>query len=204
MRWALIFLILASGCIPKGKYDEALADQERLYDRIDGMETAIARIERNKKINASITRVQDPETLRGALPPPAPGSVIAGFGQRDPRYDLKKFQRGVVIRVDEATPVTAIAPGRVVHAGPFRGYQQLVVLDHGKSLFSVYGHMDGLAVERGSTVQTGMRLGNATYQPIGKNYDVYFEIRWDGKAVDPLKWLKPNSYKIISANGRKS
>ena len=182
-------------------YKKYIAELDGLRE---GMETAIARMERNQEIHTRLTRVQDPIALRGALPPPAPGSIIAAFGQRDPRYDLKKFQRGIVIQVDEAAPVSSIAPGRVVHAGPFRGYQQLVVVDHGKSLFSVYGHMDRLAVERGNTVQAGMRLGNATYQPIRKSYDVYFEIRWNGKAVDPLKWLKSDSYKIASANGGKS
>lgn len=181
-------------------YKKYIAELDGLRE---GMETAIARMERSNEINTRLTSVEDPKALRGSLPPPAPGSIIAGFGQRDPRYDLKKFQRGIVIRVNEAAPVSSIAPGRVVHAGPFRGYQQLVVVDHGKSLFSVYGHMDRLAVERGNTVQAGMRLGNATYQPIGKSYDVYFEIRWNGKAVDPLKWLKPDSYKFASANGRK-
>lgn len=188
---------------------EEMGRNQKLYKKYlgeldalrEGMETAIARIERNNRIKSKPSRVEDPEALRGTLPPPAKGSLVAAFGQQDPRYDLKKFQRGIVIRVGDAAPVHAIAPGRVVHAGPFRGYQQLVVVDHGKSLFSVYGHLERLEVARGASVQAGMRLGSATYQPVGKNYDLYFEIRWNGKAEDPVKWLKADSYRRESANG---
>ena len=165
-----------------------------LDDLRQGMETALVRMERNARAKKQATQVSDPQAMRGSLPPPTTGSIIAAFGQQDPRYKLKKFQRGVVIRVDEASPVNAVAPGKVVHAGPFRGYQQLVVLDHGKGLFSVYGHLEKLAVKSGGVVSSGMRLGAATYQPVGKDYDVYFEIRWQGKAVDPIKWLRPGSY----------
>jgi septal ring factor EnvC (AmiA/AmiB activator) len=191
---------------------EEMGRNQKLYKKYlgeldalrEGMETAIARIERNNRIKAIPSRVNDPEALRGALPPPAKGSLVAAFGQQDPRYNLKKFQRGIVIRVNEAAPVNAIAPGRIVHAGPFRGYQQLVVVDHGKGLFSVYGHLERLEVARGAAVQAGMRLGSATYQPVGKNYEVYFEIRWKGKAEDPVKWLKADSYTRKSANGSES
>ena len=170
----------------------------------EGMETAILRLERNARRKDSQPQVADPESMRGVLPPPTPGSIIAAFGQQDPRYKLKKFQRGVVIRVDEAAPVSAVAPGRVVHAGPFRGYQKLVVLDHGKGLFTVYGHLEDLQVKRGGAVPAGKRLGAATYQPMGGGYDIYFEVRWKGKPEDPLKWLKPGSYALASGNGRDS
>lgn len=172
-------------------YQKYLADLDTLREK---METAIARMERNAAARAQPTKVDDPAALRGALPRPTKGRVIAAFGQQDPRYNLKKSQRGIVIRAGEAAPVNAVAPGKVVHAGPFRGYQKLVVVDHGKGLFSVYGHMDKLAVERGSVVRAGMPLGNAAYQPAGKSYDVYFEIRWKGRPENPLKWLKPDSY----------
>jgi len=103
--------------------------------------------------------------------------------------------------VPEAAAVHAVAPGRVVHAGPFRGYQELVVLDHGKGLFTVYGHLEELRVERGSFIAAGSPLGAATFQPVNNVYDLYFEIRLKGKPVDPLQWLKPGSLKPFSGNG---
>jgi septal ring factor EnvC (AmiA/AmiB activator) len=137
--------------------------------------------------------VDDPEALRGKLPPPVQGQVVAAFGRRDPRYALNKFQRGIVIRTGAEAQVTAVAPGRVVHAGPFRGYQELVVLDHGKGLFTVYGHLTDLRVQREARVPAAARLGSATYQPIDGGYSVYFELRLNGKPDDPLQWLQPGA-----------
>ncbi len=157
------------------------------------MEAALVSLERKSRESGPPVPLPDPGTLRGRLPPPSRGRIIAAFGEQDPRYALKKFQRGLVIRVAEAARVSAVAPGRVVHAGPFRGYQQLVVLDHGHGLFTVYGHLEKLRIKRGGWVRAGARLGEATYQPIGGAYDIYFEIRMNGKPVDPGGWLRPGS-----------
>jgi septal ring factor EnvC (AmiA/AmiB activator) len=177
------------------KYLEELEETRR------GMEAALVSLERDAPLAAAATPPQDPARLRGRLPPPSPGRVIAGFGKQDPRYALKKFQRGMVIRVAEAARVSAVAPGRVVHAGPFRGYEQLVVLDHGRGLFTVYGHLEDLRIERGGWVPGGATLGEATYQPIDSAYDIYFEIRMNGKPEDPKDWLRPGSLNGLKRGG---
>ncbi|MBI3992674.1 MAG: peptidoglycan DD-metalloendopeptidase family protein [Candidatus Lambdaproteobacteria bacterium] len=174
----------------QGIYNAYLADLQGVLER---METAIAGLEQRSREAALGEAVEDPETLRGKLPPPVAGQVVAKFGRRDPRYSLEKFQRGMVIRTGEEAAVTAVAPGRVVHAGPFRGYQELVVLDHGKGLFTVYGHLTELRVQRDARVAAGARLGTATYQPIDGGYSVYFELRLNGKPDDPLNWLQPGA-----------
>jgi septal ring factor EnvC (AmiA/AmiB activator) len=154
-----------------------------------GVEDALAKLERTPAPgNAAAT---DPLALRGKLPPPALGKLVAGFGQQDPRYQLKKFQRGIVIRVTEGTEVRAVAGGSAVHAGPFRGYQDLVVLDHGNGVFTVYGHLERVAIKKGDWVARDAVLGYATYQPEDQAFDVYFEIRAGGKPEDPMQWLEP-------------
>ncbi len=87
-----------------------------------------------------------------------------------------------------------------MHAGPLRGYQALVVLDHGKGLFTVYGHLEQLAVKRGQRVAQGARLGRATYQPVDQAYNVYFEIRLRGRPDDPLRWLAPGALRAGGAS----
>ncbi|HEX7928905.1 MAG TPA: peptidoglycan DD-metalloendopeptidase family protein [bacterium] len=140
----------------------------------------------------------DPSALRGKLPPPTQGTVVAKFGQQDPRYQLKKFQRGIAIRVAEGAPVNAVAGGSVVHAGPFRGFQDLVVLDHGKGLYTVYGHLEGLTVQKGQWANAGAVLGKGTYLPEDEAYTVYFEIRVNGKPEDPLEWLERGKLKVAA------
>jgi septal ring factor EnvC (AmiA/AmiB activator) len=161
-----------------------------------GVEAALVKLEQAPA--APQAPPADPAALRGRLPPPVQGSVVARFGQQDPRYQLKKFQRGIVIRVPENTSVLAVAGGSVVHAGPFRGYQDLVVLDHGKGLYTVYGHLEQVLVQKGQWVQPGAALGQSTYQPEDEGFDVYFEIRVNGKPEDPLQWLEAGKLKLAA------
>jgi septal ring factor EnvC (AmiA/AmiB activator) len=162
----------------------------------NAVEATLVKLEQSPA--ASQQALADPNALRGKLPPPTPGTVIAKFGQQDPRYQLKKFQRGIAIRVTENTPVHAVAGGSVVHAGPFRGFQDLVVLDHGKGLYTVYGHLEQLAVQKGQWVNGATALGKATYQPEDEAFNVYFEIRVNGKPEDPLQWLEPGKLKLAA------
>ena len=176
-------------------YRKYLSDVEQMMTR---MEAAVARMEEQAKASAPppAPRLRNPAELRGTLPPPVQGEVIASFGAQDPRYDLKKTQRGIVLRVAAKAAVKAVAGGRAVHAGPFRGYQTLVVLDHGQGLFTVYGHLEALTVKRGDWVPPGTVLGEAAYQPVDEAYDVYFEVRHNGKPDDPLGWLQPGKLRM--------
>ena len=164
-----------------------------IEDVKQGMETAVVSMER-RAVESAPSNAPDPLALRGKLSAPAKGKLMAGFGDQDPRYAMKKFQRGVVVKVEEDTVLHAVAPGRSLHAGPFRGYQQLIVLDHGKGLFSVYGHLEKLEISRGQRVGRGARLGSVAYQPTESAYHYYFEIRHNGKPVDPMKWLEKNPF----------
>ncbi len=174
-------------------YAQYLAELEASQS---GVEAALVKLEQAPAAPQTVTG--DPAGLRGKLPPPVQGRVVARFGQQDPRYQLKKFQRGIVIRVAEITPVAAVAGGSVVHAGPFRGYQDLVVLDHGKGLYTVYGHLEKVGVQKGQSVQAGAVLGQSAYQPEDEAFDVYFEIRVNGKPEDPLQWLETGKLKLAA------
>lgn len=164
---------------------------KELDESMTGMAATLAKLETAPPPERTVDAPPDPATLKGRLPPPVRGTVIAAFGRQDPRYALKKFQRGIVISVVEGAEVHAVAAGKVVHAGPFRGFQELVVLDHGGGLFTVYGHLEKVNLPRGAWVDAGAALGLATYQPIDEGYSVYFEVRVQGTPEDPLIWIEP-------------
>lgn len=168
-------------------YRAYLADVKK---SMSGMEKAVVNLEREVKRQTNSKPPVSPAKLKGTLPLPAKGKVIARFGRQDPRLDVKKRQRGIILLVKENTPVTAVAPGRVLHAAPVRGYQSLVVLDHGGGLLTVYGHLENLTVRKNATVRQGERLGQATYQPVSRDFNVYFEVRYKGKPSNPVKWLR--------------
>ena len=83
----------------------------------------------------------------------------------------------------------AIDEGKVAYADLFSGFGQLVILDHGRKTYSLYGHLSAMAVQRGGTVDRAQTVGSSGTTPTGVPA-VYFELRIDGKPVDPVQWLK--------------
>lgn len=147
-----------------------------------------------EKLNATVSALAPDRTgalplrpFRGALEWPAPGSVIARFGV----VTAAGPRNGIELTVPADSPVRAVHEGVVAHAGPFAGFGNLVILDHGGRAFSLYGYLAAPSVSKGDRVAAGGVVGEAGTAPDGKAARLYFELRIDGRAVDPLQWLKP-------------
>ena len=125
--------------------------------------------------------------FRDDLDWPVPGSVRQRFG--DAAGNRKGLSNGIEIAAPEGTPVLAIHGGTVAFAGTFAGYGNLVILDHGAQAFSLYGNLLELAVARGAHVESAQPVGSVGFAVTG-SAGLYFELRVDGRAVDPLQWLK--------------
>jgi septal ring factor EnvC (AmiA/AmiB activator) len=134
----------------------------------------------------------EPPTLplrpfRGALDWPVPGSVRRRFGQTAGTGSTES--KGIEIAAPEGTPVQALHEGLVAFADPFTGFGNLVILDHGGQTFSLYGDLLDIGVKRGTRVERGQPVGTSGSAPTGSP-GLYLEVRVDGRAVDPLQWLK--------------
>jgi septal ring factor EnvC (AmiA/AmiB activator) len=129
------------------------------------------------------------EPFRGDLPWPADGIVMSRFGRQPPVKGVAVVRNGIELSLAEGRPVTAIHEGVVSFAGPFTGYGTLVIVDHGDGAYSLYGHLDSAAVKAGDRVTPQTRVGMSGRNP-GGNPALYFELRVDGKPVDPLQWLR--------------
>jgi septal ring factor EnvC (AmiA/AmiB activator) len=125
--------------------------------------------------------------FRGDLDWPTNGSLRLRFGARAPGGEVSN---GVDIAVLEGAPARAIHEGTVAFAGPFTGFGNLVILDHGGQSFSLYGNLMDLAVTRDQRVGRGESVGRVGPPVAGASAALYFELRIDGRAVDPLEWLK--------------
>jgi septal ring factor EnvC (AmiA/AmiB activator) len=128
--------------------------------------------------------------FRGSLDWPANGRVAARFGQASDRLGGTAARNGIEIAVPENTPVRAVHGGSVGLAGPFTGFGNLVILEHGSNNYSLYGYLGTVGVMAGATVDAGAELGRSGSAPAGPP-TLYFEMRIDGRSVDPLQWLKP-------------
>ncbi len=112
---------------------------------------------------------------------PAPGKLIAGF--------VEGSNKGIDIAAKAGEPVLAAASGKVVYSGSsLRGYGKLVIVKHSPSFLSAYAHNSQLLVKEGQSVQKGQKIAEAgssdAEQPM-----LHFEIRRQGKPVDPLRHL---------------
>ncbi len=128
--------------------------------------------------------------FQGALDWPVQGRIIGFFGQPSNRLGGGAVRNGIEIAADEDTPVRAIHGGSVGFAGPFTGFGTLVILDHGGNGYSLYGYLASTALEQGQTVDTGAEVGRVGLAPAGPP-TLYFEMRIDGRSVNPVQWLKP-------------
>jgi murein hydrolase activator len=130
--------------------------------------------------------------LRGRLPRPASGSIETGFGRVvDPRWGTVTVQNGVDIRAPAGAEVRAVAPGRVAHAGWFKGYGNLVIVDHGDGFHTLVAHLGAMSTAMGEVVEAGTLLGTVGDTGSMKGPYLYFEIREHGRPVDPGAWLRP-------------
>lgn len=126
--------------------------------------------------------------FKGALGWPAQGVVTSTFGRPQPNVP-GVVRNGIEISIAEGLAVRAVHDGTVAYADPFTGYGNLVILDHGEGAFSLYGHLASIETTKGARVGTQERVGRSGRNPAG-NPSLYFELRIDGKPVDPLQWLK--------------
>jgi septal ring factor EnvC (AmiA/AmiB activator) len=130
--------------------------------------------------------------FRGDLDWPVAGRMLTAFGRRGAGVAGAPAQNGVQFTAQEGSPVRAVHDGTIVYTGPFTGYGTLVIVDHGGQTFSLYGQLAATQVERDAKVERGDVIGTAGRVLVGLP-GMYFEMRVDGKPVDPLEWLKKRS-----------
>ncbi|HRK56739.1 MAG TPA: peptidoglycan DD-metalloendopeptidase family protein, partial [Burkholderiaceae bacterium] len=129
--------------------------------------------------------------LRGQLAPPVQGKLSARFGQRRALEGAGKAPtwKGIFIQAQEGTEVRAVAAGQVLFADWLRGFGNLIILDHGDGFLSVYGNNEKLLRQNGESVQAGQAIASVGNTGAHEQAGLYFEIRANGQAIDPLKWV---------------
>jgi len=129
---------------------------------------------------------------KGKLPWPIEGKVTTEFGlQRHPQFKTTTMNNGIEISPRKNyVIVRAIHPGKVVYSDYFQGYGNLIIVDHGMSYYSLYGHCSDILVKKGDLVKAEHPI--ALVGDIGslEGDSVYFEIRFKTKPLNPLQWLK--------------
>jgi len=133
-------------------------------------------------------------SLRGRLPWPTEGKVVAAFGmQVHPRFGTRTFRNGVDIAAGEGHDVNAVYAGHVVYTGWFKGYGNLIIVDHDNDYYTLYAHVAEILVSEGDEVRQGQRIGTVGDTGSLEGPRLYFEVRYQGKPQDPEQWLRQRS-----------
>lgn len=129
--------------------------------------------------------------FKGLLQMPVQGKIVSRFGPyRDSKFQMTHHRNGIEIKAEAGSPIRAVSGGRVAYADWFKGYGNMMIIDHGKGYFSVYANTHDLFKNRGDTVRAGEVIGTVGDSASLIGPKLYFEVRYQGKPINPLTWLK--------------
>jgi septal ring factor EnvC (AmiA/AmiB activator) len=178
-----------------------------------GKEMLIASIKREKASNEKmvaeldqasrrlldiIRRLEEKETyagtgfssLKGKLSWPVNGKVIIPYGtQRDPQFHTPVFRNGLYISSEDDS-VKAVYKGKVVFADWFKGFGNLLIINHGEGYHTLYANLAEIFFKVGDIIKINDVVGRIGESSILDVPSLYFEVRYKGKPLDPMRWLK--------------
>jgi septal ring factor EnvC (AmiA/AmiB activator) len=122
---------------------------------------------------------------------PVRGNIVETFGKhKHPEFNSYTFSKGLSIAAGAGTEIKAIYDGSVIFADYFKGYGNMVIVDHGGGYFSLYAHASKITKKVGAEVVRNETLGTVGDLDSAKGPMLYFEIRYQGKPVDPAGWVR--------------
>ncbi|GMR08681.1 MAG: murein hydrolase activator EnvC [Gammaproteobacteria bacterium] len=154
---------------------------QRLERLISGIQEVVRDISPAETTSIPFTK------LKGRLAWPTNGKVLSRYGSSR-RIGRLRWQ-GIVIGAAEGAEVKAIASGRVVFADWLRGFGLLLIIEHGNDFMSLYGYNQHLLKQTGDWVEIGESIASVGDSGGQTRSGLYFEIRRQGKPVNPMKWL---------------
>ncbi len=158
-----------------------MRDQQRLNALLDELQSL------SIQSPSPLNEPQPFADTRGALPMPVSGTPTNRFGARR-NADIR--WRGWLIAAEQGEPVQAIYDGHVIYADWLRGQGLLLVLDHGDGWISLYAHNRSLLRNVGDRIRAGETIARAGASGGSETSGLYFEIRHQGKPVDPADWIR--------------
>ena len=124
------------------------------------------------------------------IPWPVTGPISSPFGPRiNPIFGTPEFHTGLDIAVNYGVPVDAAAAGQVVSASLMEGYGNVVIIDHGGALATLYAHLSSMSVRQGQTVSKDQKIGAVGCTGLCTGPHLHFEVRIGGVPVQPLDLL---------------
>ena len=167
------------------RLDQIDATISEFSDELDGLEQEQARVQRLIEEEAS----KEGEAP-GILVRPVPGQITSGFGMRmHPILGYTRMHTGVDMSAPYGQEIKAGGAGRVILAGPYGGYGNTIIIDHGGGMTTLYAHQSGLNVSYGQDVAAADTIGYIGTSGLSTGPHLHFEVRINGKPVDPTDYI---------------
>ncbi len=201
--------------VKKKELESALVQQESMRELLDvqklekkeilgsvqqeraAYERALAELEENsRQLEAMIRKMQggDSEALgTGVYTWPTPGysNITSPYGMRfHPILKTRKMHTGVDIGAPMSATIVAADSGKIIHAGWMGGYGQVLVVDHGNGISTLYAHQSAFLVSNGQTVNRGDPIGKVGSTGWSTGPHLHFEVRINGSYTDPMPYIQ--------------
>lgn len=159
-----------------------------LEEKARRLERLVTLLSQQRQATAPILDIR---SVQGALPWPVEGKVAEKFGkQRDPKFATVTNHNGLKITARPGTPVRTVFQGTVLFSQWFKGYGNLIIIDHGNHVFTLYGNLKSPAAGAGERIAAGQAIAAVGEGEDGGSGHLYFEVRQNNRPEDPQKWLR--------------
>lgn len=176
----------------RNKRSLQIAAIESLNQAADALDETIAalKVEIYPAEQLANVNMQPFSEYKGLLKMPVKGKIITAFGPyQHPKFKVTNFRSGIDIEADRGAKVQAVFTGHILYASWFKGYGNMIIINHGDNYYTVYAHLEAILKTRGDYVNTGDDIATVgdTGSMIGPK--LYFEVRHRGKPMNPLEWI---------------
>jgi septal ring factor EnvC (AmiA/AmiB activator) len=131
------------------------------------------------------------KAYKGLLSWPVKGKIISFFGPyRDEKFKVMNFRSGIDIQAERGEPIRSICAGLMIYASWFKGFGNMMIIDHGDHYYTVYAHLEEIFKVKGDRVEKGEVIATVGDSGSLMGPALHFEVRHHGKPVDPLKWIQ--------------
>ncbi len=163
-------------------------DKKEILNQLDKLD------ELSKEIEETIKKNQlDIEYIGGEMSWPAPEyyQITSLYGWRThPIWKDTRMHTGMDIRTPSGAKIVAVNSGQVQYSGRLDGYGNVVIIDHGGKITTLYAHNSELLVKEGQWVKKGQAIAKAGSTGYSTGPHLHFEVRENGKHVNPYPWVK--------------
>jgi septal ring factor EnvC (AmiA/AmiB activator) len=179
----------------RGEKTLELAALDALHQAALDLDTAVEHIEPSvRKVEPPVeSKIDDKpfDAYKGLLSWPVKGKILSFFGpHRNKKYAVNNFQSGINIQAERGEPIRCVADGYTIFSSWFKGFGNMMIVDHGDHYYTVYAHLEEVFKVKGDRVEKNEVIATVGDSGSMIGPALHFEVRHHGKPIDPMQWIR--------------